>query len=71
MNYIPFSCICGLLADRLVILVTHQLQFALQADKILIIKQVNFVSSSYLTTGYVFECTYLPNPMWIVGALIE
>ena len=34
------SCIRGLLSEHLVILVTHQLQFALQADKILVIKEV-------------------------------
>ena len=34
------SCIRGLLSEHLVILVTHQLQFALQADKILVVKEV-------------------------------
>ena len=36
-------CIRGLLGDRVVILVTHQLQFALQADKILAIKDVSVI----------------------------
>ena len=35
------KCIRGLLRDRVVILVTHQLHFALQADKILALKDVN------------------------------
>lgn len=34
------SCVRGLLEERLVVLVTHQIQYALQADKILLIKQV-------------------------------
>ncbi len=34
------SCIRGLLSEHLVILVTHQVQFALQADKILVVKEV-------------------------------
>ena len=38
---IPHRCIRGLLADRLVVLVTHQVQFALQADKILALKDVS------------------------------
>ena len=36
-------CVCGLLHNRLVILVTHQVQFALQADKILALKEVSAV----------------------------
>ena len=35
------KCIRGLLGDRVVVLVTHQLHFALQADKILAINNVN------------------------------
>ena len=34
------KCIRGLLKDRVVILVTHQLQFALEADKIVALKEV-------------------------------
>jgi len=37
-------CIRGLLGDRLVVLVTHQVQFALQADKILALKDVSVIS---------------------------
>ena len=40
------SCIRGLLEDRLVVLVTHQIQFALQADKILLIKNVSILCTS-------------------------
>ena len=69
--YIPFSCVRGLLADRLVILVTHQLQFALQADKILVIKEVKFVWSHNRRYVWVHMPLNFPNPMWIVGALIE
>ena len=36
-------CIRGLLGDRLVVLVTHQVQFALQADKILALKDVSVI----------------------------
>ena len=35
-----YRCICGLLKDRLVILVTHQVQFALQTSKLLALKEV-------------------------------
>ena len=38
-------CICGVLADKLVILVTHQLQYAEQADHILVLKEVCLRSS--------------------------
>ena len=38
-------CIRGLLGDRVVVLVTHQLQFALQADKILALKDVSMPST--------------------------
>ena len=34
------KCIRGLLGDRVVVLVTHQLPFALEADKILALKEV-------------------------------
>jgi len=37
-------CIRGLLGDCLVVLVTHQVQFALQADKILALKDVSVIS---------------------------
>ena len=33
-------CICGVLADKLVILVTHQLQYAKRANSILVLKEV-------------------------------
>ncbi|XP_065919844.1 ATP-binding cassette sub-family C member 4-like isoform X2 [Dysidea avara] len=33
------GCICGVLADKLVILVTHQLQYAEHADRILVLKE--------------------------------
>ncbi|XP_065916533.1 ATP-binding cassette sub-family C member 4-like isoform X2 [Dysidea avara] len=33
------GCICGVLADKLVILVTHQLQYAEHADHILVLKE--------------------------------
>ena len=44
-NECPTMCRCiyGLLHDRLVILVTHQVQFALQADKILTLKEVHLL----------------------------
>ena len=35
-------CICGVLADKLVVLVTHQLQYAQHADSILVLKEVCF-----------------------------
>ena len=41
VSYTSHRCIRGLLADRLVVLVTHQVQFALQADKILALKDVS------------------------------
>ena len=34
------SCIRRLLKDKLVILVTHQVQFAIEADKLLLLKEV-------------------------------
>ena len=40
-------CIYGLLHDRLVILVTHQVQFALQADRILALKEVCLLRNDY------------------------
>ncbi len=36
----PYRVICGLLRDKLVILVTHQLQYAERADRILAIEMV-------------------------------
>ena len=39
-----FRCIQGLLKDKAVVLVTHQLQFAQLANKILVIKEV-FIST--------------------------
>ncbi len=35
-------CLRGILKDKLVILVTHQVHFALQADKLLALKDVSF-----------------------------
>ena len=40
LNYLYYRCICGLLADKLVVLVTHQLQYAQHADSILVLKKV-------------------------------
>ena len=37
---ITIRCISGVLADKLVILVTHQLQYAQHADSILVLKEV-------------------------------
>ena len=42
-------CIRGLLSDRLVVLVTHQVQFALQADKILALKDVSVIRCCILS----------------------
>ena len=41
---LPYShrCIRGLLKDKIVILVTHQVQFALEADKLLGLKEVKY-----------------------------
>ena len=39
-QHMMFRCIRGLLHNRIVVLVTHQVQFALQADKILALKEV-------------------------------
>ena len=36
-----FSCITGLLRHKLVILVTHQLQYARQANSVLVIREVS------------------------------
>ena len=35
-----YRCICGVLADKLVVLVTHQLQYAQHADSILVLREV-------------------------------
>ena len=57
------SCICGLLSQHLVILVTHQLQFALQADNVLVIKEVSppvydiVHCVLYYIGGYVYAAT--------------
>ena len=41
MHYVFITrCICGVLADKLVVLVTHQLQYAQHADTILVLKEV-------------------------------
>ena len=37
---IIIRCICGVLADKLVILVTHQLQYAQHANSILVLREV-------------------------------
>lgn len=34
------NCLCGLLKDSIVVLVTHQLQYAKMADNMLVISQV-------------------------------
>ncbi len=39
-----YRVICGLLKNKLVVLVTHQVQFAQQASKILAIKDVSGVA---------------------------
>ena len=44
-NHIVQRCIRSLLKDHLVILVTHQLQFAQLADKILGLKNVCLIAS--------------------------
>ena len=51
--YVPFKlrCICGLLKDRLVILITHQVQFALQASKILALKEVSLLAPSHYSNA--------------------
>lgn len=36
-------CICGVLKDKLIILVTHQVHFALQTDNILALKDVSMI----------------------------
>ena len=36
-------CICGVLKEKLVVLVTHQVHFALSADKILVLKEVSLL----------------------------
>ena len=46
---LSFRCIQGILRDRLVILVTHQVQFALQADKLLVLKEVHVDAQNNLT----------------------
>ena len=52
LNLNHFRCICGLLKDRLVVLVTHQLHFAEQADRVLALNDVSF-------TDVIFAfCTY-------------
>lgn len=47
-----FRCICGLLKDHLVVLVTHQLQFAEQAHNILALNDVSF-------SDIIFACIYM------------
>ena len=43
MTYVLLCrCICGVLADKLVVLVTHQLQYAQHVDSILVLKEVCF-----------------------------
>ena len=41
------KCIRGLLGDRVVVLVTHQLHFAIQADKILALTEVNVYNNAF------------------------
>ena len=45
-------CIRGLLVHRLVVLMTHQVQFALQADKILALKDVSCMHSRTHVTSH-------------------
>lgn len=54
------SCICGLLDNRIVVLVTHQIQFALPADKILLLKKARPYVVTY-TTSYAFMCISTPS----------
>ena len=35
-----YWCVCGILKEKLVIVVTHQVHFALQANQILALKEV-------------------------------
>lgn len=65
-DFIYFRCIHEMLQNKLVVLVTHQIQYALKADKILLIKEVSskvfflqyrekklsFVSITSTRTGY-------------------
>ena len=41
------NCLCGLLKDSLVILVTHQLQYAKKADNVLVMSQVWITKEHY------------------------
>ena len=55
----PFRCICGLLKDRLVVLVTHQLQFAEQANNILALNDVRFADVTlhiYMNASWFQQC---------------
>ena len=41
INHFHFHrCVCGILKEKLVVLVTHQVHFALQANQILALKEV-------------------------------
>ena len=40
-----YRCISGVLADKLVVLVTHQLQYAQHADSILVLREVLYYMS--------------------------
>ena len=52
-----YSCIHGLLDSRVVVLVTHQIQFALPADKILLLKEASEEISIYEN----YDCLYMQN----------
>lgn len=41
-------CICGLLSDRCVILVTHQVQYLSKCDAVLGLKEVSILCDGYL-----------------------
>lgn len=58
-----FRCICGYLADKPRILVTHQLQFLKQASKILVLTEVSititviiFLLVETFITNFIFQC---------------
>ena len=61
-------CIRGLLGDRVVVLVTHQLQFALQADKILAINDVSRILCEALF--YISDC-YWQGQVEVYGSMSE
>ena len=58
-----------LLADRLVVLVTHQVQFALQADKILALKDVSCLDSALHMTSHDIACSDKPHNTSLAEAM--